>query len=172
MRILLLLLLALATVATSFVPTPSFTSRPSSAHFDGANAIELSSSEQQIYDFLQELHTSGYPFRTIVSGNGAILESTQRLGPTLKVGESGKTGDLILTMASEDQSFEFHVKIQQVHKIVLVEREVPGKTIRIIRMTNAEEQSMCSLILGEYSDEAAAFFQGLVTKYGSEFQPK
>ena len=93
------------------------------------------------------------------------------LGPAFKVTESHKTGDLILTMAAADQSFEFHVKLEQVQTIALVERELPGKMLRIIRMTNDKEESMCSLILAEYSDEAAAFFQGLVTKYGKEYRP-
>ena len=138
------------------------------------NTIQLSSpGQEQIYDFCHALHTCGYPFRTIVIGHGAILETTQTLGPTFKVTESPKTpGNAILTMASSDQSFEFHVKLEQVYKILLLERQQEsGKVLRIIRMTNEKEESMCSLILAEYSEDAAAFFQGLVTKYGNEFLP-
>ena len=137
------------------------------------NRKKLSSpAQEQIFDFFQALHSCGYPFRTIVIGSGAILESTQTLGPTFKVSESPKTGNLILTMASQDQSFEFHVKLEQVHKIALVERQQEsGKVLRIIRMTNEKEESICSLILAEYSEGAATFFQDLVTKYGDEFLP-
>jgi putative heme iron utilization protein len=160
------------TVVRAFVPpTLSLIHRPSPACLSSTTNIHLSAGEHKIYQFLQELHTCGYPFRTIVAGNGAILESTQTLGPAFKVTESHKTGDLILTMASADQSFEFHVKLEQVQTIALVERELPGKMLRIIRMTNDKEQSMCSLILAEYSDDAGTFFQGLVDKYGKEFQP-
>ena len=167
-----IILFFILTIGSAFVPPiSSLTLRASPSCLSSTTNIHLSEGEHKVYQFLQELHTCGYPFRTIVAGHGAILESTQMLGPAFKVTESHKTGDLILTMASADQSFEFHVKLEQVQTIALVERELPGKMLRIIRMTNDKEQSMCSLILAEYSDEAATFFQGLVAKYGKEFRP-
>jgi hypothetical protein len=170
--------LLLLTVAEAFAPpTPPSIIRSSSSCLSTTTTtnemIDLSSrpGEQLIYDFFQQLHTCGYPFRTIVIGHGAILESTQILGSKIKVTESPKTGNLILTMASEDQSFEFHVKLELVYKISFVERQMTEKVLRIIRMTNEKEESMCSLILAEYSEDAEAFFRGLVTRYGTEFLP-
>lgn len=182
--IVIVVIVLLLTVAEAFAPpTPSLILRSassssssclSSTSTNANNRSDLSLSrpgEQEIYDFFHKLHTCGYPFRTIVIGNGAILESTQMLGSTIKVTESPKTGNLILTMASEDQSFEFHVKLEQVYKISFVERQVPDKVLRIIRLTNEKEESMCSLILADNSEDAAAFFQSLVTQYGTEFLP-
>lgn len=186
MRIPLLLLL-LSTICAAFVPgatsshfglaSPSVstgkTTTPTASSLSGSPSdieLNLSSAEEKVYDFCKTLHKSGYVFRTIVAGSsGAILESTQPLGSVIKLNESAKSGDLFLTMASDDQSFEFHIKIRLVGKIVLVERELPGKTLRIIRMMNQEEESMCSLILADYSEEAGTWFQeSLVAKYGNE----
>ena len=61
---------------------------------------------------LDLFHTSNYPFRIVVIGNGAILETTSKLGPTSKSSISPKSGERLLTFASEDQSFEFHVKVE------------------------------------------------------------
>jgi hypothetical protein len=175
MRIPLLLLLLVSLCKAFVLPSSSgsFAVRRSTTSLaDSAPTLELnlSSSEQQVYDFMNDLHTSGFNFRTIVAGSGgAILESTQPLGSVIKVSESAKSGDLFLTMATEDQSFEFHIKIRLVSKISLVERELPGKTLRIIRINNQDDESMCSLILADYSDEAGAWFQDtLVAKYGNE----
>lgn len=54
---------------------------------------ELTKPEQIIYDVLQEVAESGYSFRVVVVGKGAILESTvPSLGPVLKVTQSPSTG--------------------------------------------------------------------------------
>lgn len=76
----------------------------------------------------------------------------------------------MLTMASTDQAFEFHVQLEQVSKIVLVEKETPAKTLRIIRLLNAVGNSMSSLILADTSDEATAWYHDLINKRGSEIQ--
>lgn len=76
----------------------------------------------------------------------------------------------MVTFASEDQSFEFHVQLSKVCSFALVERETPKKTMCILRMMNSDKQSMASLILTDTSDAARAWFQKLIEKHGSELQ--
>ena len=65
----------------------------------------LSPPEQKVYNVLQEMHNSQYPFRLVVVGNGAILETTSVLGPTMKVGTSPRTGEPLVTLASSAKYF-------------------------------------------------------------------
>ena len=108
----------------------------------------------------------------MVVGNGAILESTNLLGPTMKTSQSPASGANLVTFASADQSFEFHLMIAQVAKVAMVEKESPvkkGKIMRILRFLNGEDKSICSLILAEdSSDVAAVWFRDLMSKYGPE----
>jgi len=76
----------------------------------------------------------------------------------------------MLTFASEDQSFEYHLPLSDVMKIVLVEKETPAKTLRIIRLLNAEGESMSSLILDDTTDAATKWYHSLVEKHGNEIQ--
>lgn len=145
-------------------------------------SASASASEIEVCDILRELHDSGLPFRIIVIGNGAILESTSVLGPTMGVSESKKTGKPIATFASEDRSFEFHVKPDEIRALALTEKQSPvhpEKTMRSLRFTN-EKGPVCILIVGENDDSsssaeaaaasAASWFQMMVTKYGSEIE--
>jgi len=70
---------------------------------------------------LDEMHNSKYPFRIIVIGSGAILETTSPLGPISKSSISPKSNEKLLTFASEDASFEFHVKVEQIIKLCLLQ---------------------------------------------------
>ena len=139
---------------------------------DNAPELKLSESEQKVYELFEELHNSGFNFRVVVVGNGAILETTAPLGPKMKVSESPATpGQHLVTFASEDASFEFHVKIGQVSKVAMVEKEVSDiKTLRILRMINDAGKPICSLILADQSSEAAGWYQSLLAKYGPEIQ--
>jgi hypothetical protein len=76
----------------------------------------------------------------------------------------------MLTMASADQAFEFHVQLEQVSKVVLIEKETPAKTLRIIRLLNDLGESMSSLILADSSDEAITWYHDLVENRGNEIQ--
>ena len=113
---------------------------------------------------LNEMHKSKYPFRIVVIGNGAILETTSPLGPISKSSISPKTNERLLTFASEDASFEFHVKVEQIHKIVFVATEERN----VARFLSESGTSICSLILGGKSSEAGEWFTGLVEKWGAE----
>jgi len=122
---------------------------------------------------LSDMHNSGYPFRIVVIGSGAILETTSVLGPTMKSSTSPKTGDRLVTLASEDQSFEFHVKVDQVHKVIFAEsvRPLEGgdeKVLRICRFMNSEGGSICSLILNESGEDAIQWFDGMKTNYAEQ----
>eukprot|EP00977_Amphora_coffeiformis_P027880 scaffold34656_cov178-Amphora_coffeaeformis.AAC.6 len=128
---------------------------------------ELTSSEQKVFDLLQTLHDANHPFRIVVVGKGAILETTSVLGPALSVSQSPKTGKNLMTLASDDKSFEFHLQLADVSQIAILEKETPMKTMRIIRVLGAEGQSMCSLILADQSDSAIQWFHGLVGEYGA-----
>lgn len=76
----------------------------------------------------------------------------------------------MLTLASTDQTFEFHLQLTDICKIVLIEKETPAKTLRIIRLLNAVGESMSSLILADTSDEAKSWYHELVEKRGNEIQ--
>lgn len=130
-----------------------------------------SEQETKVYDFLKELSDSDLAFRIVVVGNGAILESTNPLGPTFKVGESPKTGASIVTFASEDQSFEFHLMPAQIASAALVDRPRPnGTTMRILRLLNAEGGPVCSLIVADDSSQAESWYDSLTSKFGSDIQ--
>jgi len=118
-----------------------------------------------------------------VIGNGAILESTATLGDpdsTMAMSLSPKTGERIATFASPDKSFEFHLKIDQVHSVTFTETQrtledgITNKTLRICRFMKRGESDtlssaplfpMCSLILTDSSSEAVTWFRDMVHKY-------
>lgn len=131
---------------------------------------EMTPPEKRVYELLTDMHDSNYSFRLVVVGKGAILETTASLGPVVKVTQAPSTGANMMTMASEDQSFEFHVRLSEVSKMVLTSKETPIKTLRLARLLNTSGDSMCSIILADSSDEAIEWFEGMVSKYGSEIQ--
>jgi hypothetical protein len=57
----------------------------------------------------------------VVVGKGAILETVSALGPVLKVTQRSSTGTNMLTLVT-DQTFEFHLQLAQVSKMVLLEK--------------------------------------------------
>ena len=59
---------------------------------------DLTTPEQTVYGMMQELSGSGYQFRVVVVGKGAILETTTPLGPVLKLTQSPSTGEQMSTM--------------------------------------------------------------------------
>lgn len=155
-------------------PTLDFTRRSTLIDDDEDKDADdgLSPPEQTVYDLLDSLHESNFPFRLVVVGNGAILETTSILGPTFKLGKSPRTGEPLTTFASEDQSFEFHLMIAQVSKIVLSEKAGPeeGKVMQIFRFLTAEGKPMCSLILADKTEEAKKWYRSLLEKHGGDIQ--
>lgn len=136
-------------------------------------SISLTPAEQGVYEFFKKLHQSQHAFRiVVVGGAGGILETTSPLGPVFKTSQSPKSGKVLLTMATEDQSFEFHVTLSQVAQLAIVERPSPdgARTIRVIRVLTDQGASVCSLILGDDSDDAAAFFETLQQEYGPSYE--
>lgn len=134
------------------------------------NAEDNTSELKPVDYIISDMHKSGYSFRIVVIGNGAILEVTSKLGPTMKSSVSPKTGGRLITLASEDKSFEFHVKVDEVNNIVFAESVQPlegggEKILRICRFMNGEGGSICSLILGEYEDAAIEWFTGMKERY-------
>jgi hypothetical protein len=143
---------------------------------------ELSESEQIVYNIFQDIHNSKYAFRVIVIGSEsrAILESTTVLGPVRKVTQSPSTGKNLLTLANEDQSFEYHIQLSSISKIELVTKNLPVPSAqsvsgdaksspnqrRLVRLLGADGKGVSTLILADSSGEAKAFFEGLVSKYG------
>lgn len=149
-----------------FSPKQSTSLGASDAASSADDTVALSSPEQKVYDIVADMHGSSYPFRLVVVGNGAILETTSELGPTFKLGKSPRTGEPLTTFASIDQSFEFHLMIAQVSKIVMTAKENPaGKLMQIFRFLTDEGKPMCSLILADKGDEASAWFGTMVEKY-------
>lgn len=131
---------------------------------------ELTASETKVFDLLQTLHDSKYPFRIVVVGNGAILETTSVLGPALSVSQSPKTGKNLMTLASQDKSFEFHLSLADVTEVAVLEKETPMKTMRLIRLLGDEGKSLASLILADTSDKAVEWFHGIHEKYGESIK--
>ena len=64
----------------------------SSVNKDHRRMGELTTPEQTVYDLMRELSESGYSFRVVVVGQGAILEATSPLGPITKLTQSPSTG--------------------------------------------------------------------------------
>mmetsp|Transcript_182 Transcript_182/g.452 ORF Transcript_182/g.452 Transcript_182/m.452 type:complete len:189 (+) Transcript_182:86-652(+) len=143
----------------SLYPTPLFSSSSADDNGESSSTPTLSRAES----ILDEFHQSNLLFRIIVIGNGAILETTSRLGPTSKSSISPKSGERLLTFASEDASFEFHVKVEQVCKIAFVSTKR-----RVARFLSENGTPICSLILADSSNEAEEWFDGLVEKHGNE----
>lgn len=134
-----------------------------------ASEASLSKSET----ILNEFHQSQCTFRIVVIGNGAILETTSKLGPKSATSISPKTGDKLMTFANEDASFEFHVKVDQVCMITFVSTERPDgkggtKVMRVSRFLNEKGTPIASIILVDTSEEAIKWFDGMVEKYGQE----
>ena len=156
-------------IPTVFNPPVSFGGSPTLLHEGGDSEVTLSGPEETVYGILQDMHDSDYPFRLVVVGNGAILETTSALGPTYKLGESPRTGEPLTTFASEDQSFEFHLMISQVSKIVMAEKQ--GENLmQIFRFLTAEGKPMCSLILADKSQGAQKWFASMIDKHGTDVQ--
>jgi hypothetical protein len=128
----------------------------------------LTPHEDQVYHFLQDIQNKD--FRIVVIGNGAILESTHSLGPSISISPSPKSGVNLITFASPDKSFELHLQLSQVSKVDLVEKETPSRTMRILRLSDGQGKSICSLILSEDSQENAEWFQSMKAKYGETWQ--
>mmetsp|Transcript_7878 Transcript_7878/g.19557 ORF Transcript_7878/g.19557 Transcript_7878/m.19557 type:complete len:210 (-) Transcript_7878:3041-3670(-) len=132
----------------------------------------LTPSGTRVYELLKDLHDSGFAFRIIVVADGAILESTNVLGPVFNLSLSKKTGLPITTFASADKSFEFHLKLAEVASAVLVEkpsRAKEGRTMRLLRFSK-ESGKICTLILKDDDDVTAAWFRSMVEKHGSEIE--
>ena len=125
----------------------------------------------KIDSIIRDLHDSSLQFRIVVIGNGAILESTATLGPHMAESTSPKTGERLVTLASDDRSFEFHLKPDAVATVVFAEVSKPdsgGKTLRIVRMLREDDGPICSLILADGGDEAVSWYKDMTIRYGYE----
>ena len=151
--------------------TSSSSSSLSAENRDDENSSSSPSSlaEQILHDF----HTSKLSFRIIVIGNGAILESTSPLGPTFKPSISPKSGERLITFANMDASLEFHVKVDEIAKIVFVvsqsnDQQQQQQSRRVARFINANGIPICSLLLAETTKEGEAWFENMMETYGNE----
>jgi putative heme degradation protein len=130
----------------------------------------LTETEEKVYGFLKDIHESQLQFRIVVIGNGAVLESSHALGPTMSLSHSSKSGANLVTFASQDKSFELHLQTSAISKVAMVAKETPGRTMRILRLLNDQGKSICSLILSEDSETTAEWFRSMTYKYGEEWQ--
>jgi hypothetical protein len=76
------------------------------------------------------------------------------------------TGANMATIANADQSFEYHVQLEQIYEIAFVEKETPNKTLRIVRFMNENGDSITSFILVDVSAEAQKWFTDLIQTHG------
>jgi hypothetical protein len=127
-------------------------------------------STKTIDSIIRDLHGSSLAFRVVVIGNGAILEATSTLGPHMAESTSPKTGERLVTFASDDRSFEFHLKPDTVATVCFAESRKPGtdKTLRIVRMLREDSSPICSLILADGSADAISWYETMTTRYGHE----
>uniref|UniRef100_A0A7S2UJG2 PH domain-containing protein n=1 Tax=Attheya septentrionalis TaxID=420275 RepID=A0A7S2UJG2_9STRA len=132
--------------------------------------------DSKIDNILKDIHSQGFPFRVVVIGNGAILETTSVLGPHFAESTSPKTGERLVTFASDDRSFEFHLKVDQIAKVTFSEKDrivndnEEKRKLRITRFINEMGNPICSLILADSSKEAADWFTSMTIRYGYEVQ--
>ncbi len=134
---------------------------------ENSSSSPSSLAEQILHDF----HASKLSFRIIVIGNGAILESTSPLGPTFKPSISPKSGERLITFANMDASLEFHVKVDEIAKIVFVvsqSSDQQHQSRRVARFINANGIPICSLLLAETTTEGEAWFENMMETYGNE----
>lgn len=75
-----------------------------------------------------------------------------------------------MTMASDDKSFEFHVRLSHISKMVLTVKKSPSKVLRIVRLLNSSGESLASLILATDAEDASKWFGDLIEKNGEEIQ--
>ena len=131
---------------------------------------ETKPTPSKIDSIIRDLHDSNLRFRIVVIGNGAILESTSTLGPHMAQTVSPKTGERLITLASDDRSFEFHLKPDAIDKVVFAESKKPdsGKTLRIVRMLRDDGGPICSLILADGSEVATSWYKTMTIRYGYE----
>ncbi|KAL3768689.1 hypothetical protein ACHAWU_006790 [Discostella pseudostelligera] len=160
-----------ASLLTSSSSSSSSSSSLSAENRDDENSSSPPSSlaEQILHDF----HASKLSFRIIVIGNGAILESTSPLGPTFKPSISPKSGERLITFANMDASLEFHVKVDEIAKIVFVvsqsnDQQQQQQSRRVARFINANGIPICSLLLAETTKEGEAWFENMMETYGNE----
>jgi hypothetical protein len=73
------------------------------------------------FDIMDDIHDSGYLFRMVVVGKGAILELYIGAGTRAQGHTESSTGTNMLTLAT-DQTFEFLFAVAQVSKMVLLEK--------------------------------------------------
>jgi hypothetical protein len=180
--LLLVLLCLLEGTATAFAPKATATSLISQRCSGWTTLLrtgesaatgdpKLTPPEEKVYGLLEEIHASKLDFRVVVVGNGAILETTAKLGPNFMLNKSPNSGANLVTFASEDKSFEFHLMTAQVSKIVFTENQGPtGRTMRILRFINDVGKPICSLILADDNEEVAEWYKGMASKYGEELQ--
>jgi hypothetical protein len=70
---------------------------------------ELTKPENTVYDILEEISQSGYAFRVVTIGKGAILESTVNcLGPVIRLTQSPSTGTLLISWTEELEVMMVH----------------------------------------------------------------
>ena len=121
--------------SNSFLSSSSSSSYPADVDNGETNDITDHTTPSTITaeSILNDFHQSNYIFRIIVIGNGAILETTSPLGPISKSSISPKSGEKLVTFASNDQSFEFHVKVEQICKIVFVANGGADQTKKVAR---------------------------------------
>jgi putative heme iron utilization protein len=75
----------------------------------------------------------------------------------------------MVTIANQDQTFEYHIQLDTISKIVLLEKNTTDhRTLRIIRFLNQFNDTMSSIIFIDTSELAQNFFTNLIQRYGNE----
>jgi len=117
--------------------------------------------------FLGDLEFLG-PVRFVVVGPGAILEAIGTF-ENLRTKETPK--GLLATVSNEDNSFECHVRCNEISTAQFVCKDnAESKPMYITRLLSEKGDSLLSAILhaedGEYEEGAVEFWQGLRERFG------
>ena len=79
-------------------------------------------------------------------------------------------------VSNDDNTFECHVKLSQVRSAQFAVKETPDKTMRIVRLLDADGSSLLSAILhyddaedAEDAEGAVQFYERLRERFGDNF---
>lgn len=120
--------------------------------------------------FLGDLEFLG-PCRFVVQGNGAILEAVGAFDD-LRV---SNTPNGMLATVSVEKDFECHIKTWQVKAATFVTKEgAEGKQLYIVRLLDADDTSLLSVILHSgsdgYEEGAVEFWNQLKDRFGEKVE--
>mmetsp|Transcript_37652 Transcript_37652/g.75341 ORF Transcript_37652/g.75341 Transcript_37652/m.75341 type:complete len:179 (-) Transcript_37652:166-702(-) len=115
---------------------------------------------------LKDLEYLG-PCRFVLVGPGAILEAVGSFD-SLRCNDKG-----LATVSNDDNSFECHIRLNEVRSAQFARKETANKTMHIVRLLGDDQKPLLSAILhpedGDDVDEGAIeFWESLRNRFGED----